>query len=124
MNVVTQFPAARDYDRELRFQAMFEGAAIGIGICGLDGRILEANPALSRMLGYSAEELAGTHAAISFRKFTRFVRKFIAKLAARFIPAIFRPTNDGWASCCGANAARSKLKNATGAKTVPSFGDI
>src|SRR5271157_3246048 len=62
MNVATQFPAARDYERDLRFRAMFEGAAIGIGICQLDGRILEANPALSRMLGYSQQELAGTHA--------------------------------------------------------------
>lgn len=63
MNVVTQFPAARDYERDLRFRAMFEGAAIGIGICQLDGRILEANPALSGMLGYSQQELAGTHAS-------------------------------------------------------------
>ncbi len=62
MNVATQFAAARDYERDLRFRAMFEGAAIGIGICQLDGRILEANPALSRMLGYSQQELAGTHA--------------------------------------------------------------
>jgi two-component system, cell cycle sensor histidine kinase and response regulator CckA len=62
MNVVTQFPAARDYERDLRFRAMFEGAAIGIGICQLDGRILEANPALSGMLGYSQQELAGAYA--------------------------------------------------------------
>jgi signal transduction histidine kinase len=62
MNVATQSPAARDYEPDLRFRAMFEGAAIGIGICRLDGRILEANPALSRMLGYSQQELAGTHA--------------------------------------------------------------
>jgi PAS domain S-box-containing protein len=62
MNVVTQFPAVRAYDRDLLFQAMFEGAAIGIGICRLDGRILEANPALSRMLGYSQQELAGSYA--------------------------------------------------------------
>src|SRR5216684_1598461 len=62
MNVVTQFPAARNYERDLRFRAMFEGAAIGIGICQLDGRILEANPALSGMLGYSQQELTGTHA--------------------------------------------------------------
>ena len=62
MNVVTQFPTACDYGLDLRFRAMFEGAAIGIGICRLDGRILEANPALSRMLGYSQQELAGTHA--------------------------------------------------------------
>ena len=66
MNVVTQFPAARDYGRDLRFQAMFEGAAIGIAICQLDGRILEANPALGRMLGYSPPELTGARAAELF----------------------------------------------------------
>lgn len=60
MNVIRQFPAVHDYGSDLRFQAMFEGAAIGIGICRLDGRILEANPALSRMLGYSQQELRGT----------------------------------------------------------------
>jgi PAS domain S-box-containing protein len=60
MSLVTQIPAAFDQDRDLRFRAMFEGAAIGIGICRLDGGILEANPALSRMLGYSQKELAGT----------------------------------------------------------------
>ena len=61
MNVIRQFPAVHDYGSDLRFQAMFEGAAIGIGICRLDGRILEANLALSRMLGYSQQELSGTH---------------------------------------------------------------
>jgi len=60
MNVIAQFPVARDHRPDLRFQAMFEGAAIGIGICRLDGRILDANPALSQMLGYSPQELAGT----------------------------------------------------------------
>lgn len=62
MNVITQFPAVHDYERDLRFREMFEQAATGIGICRLDGRILEANPALSRMLGYSQQELAGAHA--------------------------------------------------------------
>jgi len=62
VNVITQFPATPDYPRHLRFEAMFEGAAIGIGICQLNGRILEANPALSQMLGYSQQELTGTHA--------------------------------------------------------------
>jgi two-component system, cell cycle sensor histidine kinase and response regulator CckA len=57
MNVVTQFPAARDYGPDRRFQAMFEAAAIGIAICQLDGRILEANPELGRMLGYIPQEL-------------------------------------------------------------------
>jgi two-component system, cell cycle sensor histidine kinase and response regulator CckA len=62
MRVMTQFAAARDYGRDLRFQAMFEGAAIGVGICQLNGRILEANPALCNMLGYSSDELMGPHA--------------------------------------------------------------
>jgi len=62
MNVVTQLSAARDLYPDPWFQAMFEGAGIGIGICQLDGRILDANPALCRMLGYSRHELAGAHA--------------------------------------------------------------
>jgi len=49
-------------DSELRFHAMFESAAIGISICNLDGHMLEVNPAVSRMLGYSREELVGMHA--------------------------------------------------------------
>jgi PAS domain S-box-containing protein len=62
MNVVTQFTEARDFECELRFQGMFEGAAIGIGICQLDGRMVEVNPALSRMLGYSRQELTAERA--------------------------------------------------------------
>jgi two-component system cell cycle sensor histidine kinase/response regulator CckA len=62
MNVLTQLPSAYDYDRDRRLRAVFEEAAIGIGICQLDGQILEANPALSRLLGYSPQELAGVHA--------------------------------------------------------------
>src|ERR1700730_4217586 len=61
MNVITQFPAARDYDRDQSFRAMFEASAIGIGICQLDGRILEVNSALCRILGYSQQELTGAH---------------------------------------------------------------
>src|SRR5450631_313075 len=69
MSVVTQFPPAHDYARALRVQAMCEAAAIGIGICHLDGRILEANAAPSRMLGYSPQELTGTHAGDFFSQF-------------------------------------------------------
>lgn len=43
---------------EERFRAIFEGAAIGIGLDSLDGRILESNPALQSMLGYSREDLS------------------------------------------------------------------
>jgi two-component system cell cycle sensor histidine kinase/response regulator CckA len=64
MNVMTQFPAVRDYERDLGSREVFEGpgAEVGIGICRLDGRILSANPVLSQMLGYSQQELAATHA--------------------------------------------------------------
>ena len=49
-------------DDQLRFRAIFDGAAIGIATSTLQGRIIESNPALTKMLGYSAEELAGMHA--------------------------------------------------------------
>lgn len=41
---------------EARLRAMFTQAAVGIGIGDLEGNILEANPALVRMFGYSVEE--------------------------------------------------------------------
>jgi diguanylate cyclase (GGDEF)-like protein/PAS domain S-box-containing protein len=44
-------------ESEERFRAVFDRAAIGIARIDLDGRIIEANPALQRMLGYSVAEL-------------------------------------------------------------------
>ena len=44
-------------DSEVRFRAIFEHAAIGIGLVDMQGRTIEANPALTTMLGYSADEL-------------------------------------------------------------------
>lgn len=41
---------------EQRFRAVFEGATIGIGIGDLNGRILDVNPALVRLLGHPVEE--------------------------------------------------------------------
>ncbi len=49
-----------------RLRSIFEGAAIGIGLDSLDGKILESNPALQQMLGYSHAELA----QMSFADFT------------------------------------------------------
>ncbi|WP_170323452.1 putative bifunctional diguanylate cyclase/phosphodiesterase [Cryptosporangium phraense] len=40
-----------------RFRAVFENAAVGIAISEWDGTILEANPALQRMLGYTLKQL-------------------------------------------------------------------
>jgi PAS domain S-box-containing protein len=42
---------------EAQFRAIFEGAALGIELIDLKGRILETNPAITQMLGYEAEEL-------------------------------------------------------------------
>ncbi|MFJ2606445.1 MULTISPECIES: putative bifunctional diguanylate cyclase/phosphodiesterase [unclassified Streptomyces] len=44
---------------EARFRAVFEGAAIGIGIADLDGNILQVNKALLRMFGLSEETIRG-----------------------------------------------------------------
>lgn len=57
MNAGSQFAAARETFPDLQFQAVFEGAAIGIAICRLDGRILEANSGFSKMFGYGQKEL-------------------------------------------------------------------
>ena len=47
------------HEREPRFRAIFEAAAIGIGLFDLDGRPVETNLAFQQLLGYSAEELRG-----------------------------------------------------------------
>ncbi|MCQ9135444.1 putative bifunctional diguanylate cyclase/phosphodiesterase [Streptomyces hilarionis] len=44
---------------EARFRAVFEGAAIGIGIADLDGNVLQINGALQRMFGGSEQTLRG-----------------------------------------------------------------
>jgi PAS domain S-box-containing protein len=40
-----------------RFRAIFESAAVGMALVDPEGRPVETNPALQKMLGYSAEEL-------------------------------------------------------------------
>jgi PAS domain S-box-containing protein len=44
-------------ESEARFRTVFRGAAIGIALVGVNGKPLEINPALERMLGYSPEEI-------------------------------------------------------------------
>ncbi|MFJ8728852.1 putative bifunctional diguanylate cyclase/phosphodiesterase [Streptomyces bauhiniae] len=44
---------------EARFRAVFEGAAIGIGIADLDGNVLQVNGALQRMFGVSEATMRG-----------------------------------------------------------------
>ncbi len=47
------------HNSERRLRAMFDQAAVGIGLTDLESRILEANPGFCAMLGYSAEEIIG-----------------------------------------------------------------
>ncbi|RKN49287.1 putative bifunctional diguanylate cyclase/phosphodiesterase [Micromonospora endolithica] len=53
-------------DSEARFRAVFTGAAIGIGIAGIDGRIIDVNQAFADMLGYSTDELRQINVAALF----------------------------------------------------------
>ncbi len=46
-------------ESEQRFRTLTERVPIGVGVLGLDGTVLYANPALSNLLGYEPEELAG-----------------------------------------------------------------
>ncbi|MDG4808395.1 EAL domain-containing protein [Micromonospora sp. WMMD1120] len=50
-------------ESEARFRAVFTGAAIGIGIADVKGRILDVNEAFADMLGYAIEELRETDVA-------------------------------------------------------------
>ena len=47
----------RHRESERRLRSIFFGAAIGIALFSLEGQILEANPALSKITGFSREEL-------------------------------------------------------------------
>ncbi|MGK7925848.1 MAG: PAS domain S-box protein, partial [Spirulina sp.] len=44
-------------EREARFRAIFENSGLGISLTRLDGVILDSNPALQKLLGYSGEQL-------------------------------------------------------------------
>ena len=59
----TYYPSTHSIDdfqqSEARFKVMFDTAAVGIGIMGLDRKLIDANPALCRLYGRSKEELVG-----------------------------------------------------------------
>jgi len=48
---------------QARLQAIFDNAPVGIAQVDLQGRVIDSNPELRKMLGYSAEELEGMHFA-------------------------------------------------------------
>ena len=57
-----QLPSPASRNRDL-LNAVFEQAGIGIAVCDRKGHILEANPALARMIGCSVPDLCGRHYA-------------------------------------------------------------
>lgn len=46
---------------EAQFRAIFERSSIGIGLIDMKAEIVDTNPALCEILGYSREELSGKH---------------------------------------------------------------
>ncbi len=44
-------------ESEARYRTLFESAPLGIGIAGQDGKIVESNEAMSKLTGYSLDEL-------------------------------------------------------------------
>lgn len=48
-------------ESEERLRAIFESTALGIKVLSLEGKIIQINPALQNMLGYSSTELFGRH---------------------------------------------------------------
>jgi len=71
-------------ENEERFRAIFEDAPLGMCVSGMDGKFIQVNEALCRMLGYSSAELLGkswtelTHPddlASSMEKMGRLIRE-------------------------------------------------
>jgi PAS domain S-box-containing protein len=58
---ITELHRLQDAHRESeeRFQGIFDQSPVGIGMANLEGRVVEVNPALESLLGYTAEELKG-----------------------------------------------------------------
>ena len=56
----------RSQDSEARFRAVFNNTLVGILLVSSDGQIIQCNPAMSEMLGYSEQELV----KVSFRDIT------------------------------------------------------
>ncbi len=80
---------AAEFEALSRFRTIFEGASVGIVRVGADGRALEINAAVQRMLGYTSRD----HTENSFELFThpddleetlRFMRELMAGERERY----------------------------------------
>jgi PAS domain S-box-containing protein len=68
-------------DSEARFRAIFEEAPIGIVLRDPQGRIVASNPALERILGYSAAELSREDRCFYFLDFSQHIHQLHQELA-------------------------------------------
>ncbi len=50
-------------ESERRFRTVFDNSGVGMALVGLDGALIQVNPAICRMLGYQAEDLRAACAA-------------------------------------------------------------
>jgi PAS domain S-box-containing protein len=60
---VAMLPPEQQQQDQARFRLAMASAGIGMAIVSLEGQFIEVNPALCRMLGYSAEALVGLPAS-------------------------------------------------------------
>jgi len=58
--------SSAETNHDKSYQAIFHATAMGIARCTKDGRVVESNAAIERMVGYTHEELRGMH----YREFT------------------------------------------------------
>lgn len=89
-------------ESEARFRAMFERAPIGLALVDLERHVLEVNPALCDMAGYSAAELR-RHNVVDFTqpdegeaKFSRFAELAAGKRNQYQIEKRFRHKEGHW----------------------------
>jgi PAS domain S-box-containing protein len=71
-------------ESESRLRGIFYGAAIGIALFNLEGQIVEPNPALSKITGFSSEELCNL-----------FLKDLFGRSAGRRLNALFSDLIEG-----------------------------
>lgn len=77
-------------DSEERFRAMFDNFSIAVGLMGLDRSVIDANPALCKLLGYTREELIGRNPSLvthpdDFWESTRHFEELLAGEVDHFV---------------------------------------
>ena len=88
-----------------RYRTLFENCPVGIYRTTADGRILMANPALLRTLGYSPfEEIANLNLETDSIAHSRRVNGFVAKILAHGELPRFEMEASRWISCAGSGA--------------------